>query len=183
MSKSPSIYSISIHVFSYLNSTVLMSLRSEKEDLVDLQNLLAKLILILSEQSTMWYWFGLCSIGITKGSQLPFWENFITRKIDRIYFYIHCFYLLNVVQLGQRRNNLLGFFCRSDGRVSSSPLMIRAEWRTEGISWILFISVSTQSLSKSPLMASNLRPCSPCAQSLSFSPPVPLHWWLTAPLM
>lgn len=48
------------------------------------------------------------------------------------------------------------FFCKSDGHVCSSPLMIRVEWRVRGVRQILFISVFAQSLSKSPLLASKL---------------------------
>lgn len=44
-------------------------------------------------------------------------------------------------------------------------------------------SVSSQSTSKSPLLASKLRPCPLCAQTLSFSPPTAFNWWVTAQLM
>lgn len=85
-----------------------------------------------------------------------------------------------IVQLGVRFPFIylfFLFFCKTDGYVCSAPLMIKVEWRFQGVRQILFISVFAQSLSKSPLLASKLHLHTRRPKPYSFfssPPPTPL---------
>lgn len=101
-------------------------------------------------------------------------------KQHRSKMFLHSLFTLRAAEhlLEQGLGVRVNWLCQSDGRVWSFTLIIRREWRLEGVKQTTFICFPTQSLSKWPLLGFH------CNRIPPPHPPPSLPWsWVTTGLM